>query len=51
MEHKMNQGQIPQDVESDSYRKQRSQYLEKMLDGNETDLKDEEPDCYILGYN
>ncbi|MCE9679949.1 hypothetical protein LZP69_12320 [Shewanella sp. AS1] len=37
--------------ESDNGRQERIEYLEQMLDGNETDLKDEEPDCYVLSYN
>ena len=53
MENNFNHGHAPSDSESDTFNahKQGRMFLKWMLDDNETDLKDEEPDCYVLGYN
>lgn len=51
MEYKTNTGHSVTETESDHVAITRRQWLQEMLAGNETDLKDEEPDCYVLGYN
>jgi hypothetical protein len=51
MENKFNHGHVPSEKDADHLSKQRNQFLQRILDGDETDLKDEEPDCYVLGYN
>ncbi|QYJ81978.1 MULTISPECIES: hypothetical protein [Shewanella] len=51
MEHETNTAHRVTETESDHGAMTRRQWLQEMLAGNETDLKDEEPDCYILGYN
>ncbi|WP_157577686.1 MULTISPECIES: hypothetical protein [Shewanella] len=52
METKMNHGYNHNEVESfNSISSQPTTPRYDFLQGDETDLKDEEPSCYILGYN
>ncbi|QYJ86673.1 hypothetical protein K0I73_02660 [Shewanella mesophila] len=51
MENNFNQASTLSEKESDHFKRQRNLFLKRILDGDETDLKDEEPDCYVLGYN
>lgn len=51
MEHETNTARSVTETDSDHGAMTRRQWLQEMLAGNETDLKDEEPDCYVLGYN
>ncbi|QYK01037.1 hypothetical protein [Shewanella psychrotolerans] len=51
MENNFNQASTLSEKDPEHFKKQRNLFLKRILDGDETDLKDEEPDCYVLGYN